>query len=180
MISKITYKTTPATKVPFTRVYLMSGPGSHFVLPDSNVVMSRSDFARKIYSCEVVNDLGCALKKLFVTDDEEMVDFEFTTLLHVYHITPFEYSYSETKAHEIAALLGVTIKVTEDTKKASSSKTNTSTLPKQNCKKPIKDSENSNSSNNSSAVPPDDASKKKKGPRNKRKGHDAEKPLVPG
>ncbi|CAH0383232.1 unnamed protein product [Bemisia tabaci] len=120
MVPKIAYHTVPATKVPFTRVYLVSGQGSHFVFPDNNVVMSRSDFAKKIYSCEVVNDLGCALKKLFVTDDEKMMNFEFVTPLHVYHIAPFEYNYNETKAPEIAALLEVTMKATEDTKKASS------------------------------------------------------------
>lgn len=58
MPSKILYTNDVTLRTACSRFYLIVivGDGSHFVFPDTNVLMSRQDFKSRIYNCEVSND----------------------------------------------------------------------------------------------------------------------------
>nr|XP_018917888.1 PREDICTED: uncharacterized protein LOC109044550 [Bemisia tabaci] len=112
------------------------------------------------------------MKRMFTTNEGKMMNLEFDTPLTVYQITSFNYHCNDTKAHELAARLGVAIKATEDSEKPSTSKKDTSTSPKVNANK------NGKQPKGASAVPDDSSSKKKKSSGGKGKGPETEKPSV--
>ncbi|CAH0388474.1 unnamed protein product [Bemisia tabaci] len=117
MPSKILYYTRIPISTASPRFYLITGEGSHFAFPDSNVVMSRKDFEKRIYNCETVTDCVSVTTPQGESEEAAIAGLEYEKPPLIFTVKSFNYTADDTEACDVAALLNIAIKPRDDKKK---------------------------------------------------------------